>query len=51
MAVADLDLVEVRRVFASVVMSWASVHSERMTALNSMCAGAAMATATILERL
>ncbi len=88
MAIADLDLFEVNEAFASVVMSWASVHkpdpervnvnggaialghpvggtgsrlittalhelerSDRTTALVSMCAGGAMATATILERL
>jgi acetyl-CoA C-acetyltransferase len=88
MSIADIDLFEVNEAFASVVMSWASVHGpdqERVnvnggaialghpvgstgtrlittalhelerrdatTALVSMCAGGAMATGTILERL
>jgi acetyl-CoA C-acetyltransferase len=88
MSIADIDLFEVNEAFASVVMSWASVHcpdQERVnvnggaialghpvgstgtrlittalhelerrdatTALVSMCAGGAMATGTILERL
>ncbi len=88
MVLADIDLFEVNEAFASVVLSWMSVHRpdpERVnvnggaialghpvgstgarlittalhemerrdasTALISMCAGGAMATATILERL
>jgi acetyl-CoA C-acetyltransferase len=88
MTVADIDLFEVNEAFASVVLSWMSVHRpdpERVnvnggaialghpvgstgsrlittalhelerrdasTALISMCAGGAMATATILERI
>jgi acetyl-CoA C-acetyltransferase len=88
MAVGDIDLFEVNEAFASVVLSWMSVHQpdpERVnvnggaialghpvgstgarlittalhemerrdagTALITMCAGGAMATATILERL
>ncbi|WP_436491946.1 steroid 3-ketoacyl-CoA thiolase [Actinokineospora sp. HUAS TT18] len=88
MKVGDLDLFEVNEAFASVVLSWARVHSPDMglvnvnggaialghpvgstgtrlittalhelerrdgsTALISMCAGGALATATILERL
>jgi acetyl-CoA C-acetyltransferase len=88
MAVGDIDLFEVNEAFASVVLSWLSVHRpdpERVninggaialghpvgstgarllttalhemerrdasTALITMCAGGAMATATILERL
>ena len=88
MTIADIDLFEVNEAFASVVLSWMSVHRpdpERVnvnggaialghpvgctgarlittalhemerrdasTALITMCAGGAMATATILERL
>ena len=88
MAISDFDLFEVNEAFASVVLSWASVHRpdpERVnvnggaialghpvgstgtrlvttalhelerrdatTALVSMCAGGAMATGTVLERL
>ena len=88
MTVADIDLFEVNEAFASVVLSWLSVHQpdpERVnvsggaialghpvgstgarlittavhelerrdasTALITMCAGGAMATATIIERL
>jgi acetyl-CoA C-acetyltransferase len=88
MSIADIDIFEINEAFASVVMSWASVHKpdpdrvnvnggaiaighpvgstgsrlittalhelERTggtTALISMCAGGAMATATILERV
>jgi acetyl-CoA C-acetyltransferase len=88
MKIGDLDLCEVNEAFASVVLSWSSVHRpdpERVnvnggaialvhpvgatgtrlittalhelerrdasTALVSMCAGGAMATGTILERL
>jgi len=88
MAIGDIDLFEVNEAFASVVLSWLSVHRpdpERVnvnggaialghpvgstgarllttalhemerrdagTALITMCAGGAMATATILERL
>ena len=88
MTLADIDLFEVNEAFASVVLSWMSVHRpdpERVnvnggaialghpvgctgarlittalhemerrdasTALITMCAGGAMATATILERL
>jgi len=88
MTVGDIDLFEVNEAFASVVLSWLSVHRpdpERVnvnggaialghpvgstgarlittalhemerrdagTALVTMCAGGAMATATILERL
>jgi acetyl-CoA C-acetyltransferase len=88
MSIGDIDLFEVNEAFASVVLSWMSVHqpdAERVnvnggaialghpvgstgarlittalhemerrdasTALISMCAGGAMATATILERL
>ncbi|MEU4830341.1 steroid 3-ketoacyl-CoA thiolase [Streptosporangium sp. NPDC023615] len=88
MSVADLDRFEVNEAFASVVLSWSSVHkpdmervnvnggaialghpvgatgsrlittalhelerSDSSTALVTMCAGGALATATILERL
>jgi acetyl-CoA C-acetyltransferase len=88
MTIDDIDLFEINEAFASIVMSWASVHApdpERVnvnggaialghpvgstgsrllttalhelerrdasTALVSMCAGGAMATATIIERL
>jgi acetyl-CoA C-acetyltransferase len=88
MTLADIDLFEVNEAFASVVLSWLSVHQpdpERVnvsggaialghpvgstgarlittavhelerrdasTALITMCAGGAMATATIIERL
>jgi acetyl-CoA C-acetyltransferase len=88
MIIGDVDLFEVNEAFASVVMSWASVHKpdpgkvnvnggaialghpvgstgsrllttalhelerrDASTALVSMCAGGAMATATILERI
>jgi acetyl-CoA C-acetyltransferase len=88
MTIGDIDLFEVNEAFASIVMSWASVHEpdpgtvnvnggaialghpvgstgsrlittalhelERRdagTALISMCAGGAMATATIIERI
>ncbi len=87
-AIGDLDLFEVNEAFASVVMSWASVHGpdldkvnvnggaiaighpvgstgtrlvttalhelerrDASSALISMCAGGAMASGTILERL
>lgn len=88
MVLSDLDLFEVNEAFASVVLSWMSVHRpdpdlvnvnggaialghpvgstgsrlittalhelerrDASTALISMCAGGAMATATIIERL
>jgi acetyl-CoA C-acetyltransferase len=88
MTIADIDLFEVNEAFASIVMSWASVHEpdpdrvnvnggaialghpvgstgsrllttalhelerrDASTALISMCAGGAMASATIIERL
>ncbi|MDP9849294.1 steroid 3-ketoacyl-CoA thiolase [Streptosporangium lutulentum] len=88
MTVEDIDRFEINEAFASVVLSWASVHkpdmdrvnanggaialghpvgatgsrlittalhelerSDSSTALVSMCAGGALATATILERL
>ena len=88
MSISDFDLFEVNEAFASVVLSWASVHRpdpERVnvnggaialghpvgstgtrlittalhelerrdagTALVSMCAGGAMATGTVLERI
>ena len=88
MAIGDIDLFEVNEAFASVVMSWLSVHEpdpakvnvnggaialghpvgstgsrlittalhelerrDGSTALISMCAGGAMATATIIERI
>jgi len=88
MSIADVDIFEVNEAFASVVLSWMSVHEpdpERVnvnggaialghpvgstgsrllttalhelerrdasTALVSMCAGGAMATATIIERI
>ncbi|MBZ5736248.1 steroid 3-ketoacyl-CoA thiolase [Nocardioides sp. TRM66260-LWL] len=88
MTMADLDLFEVNEAFASVVLSWASVHRpdldrvnvnggaialghpvgstgvrlittalhelerrDASTALLSMCAGGAMATGTVLERV
>jgi acetyl-CoA C-acetyltransferase len=88
MTIADIDLFEVNEAFASVVMSWMSVHEpdqdkvnvnggaialghpvgstgsrllttalhelerrDASTALISMCAGGAMATATIIERV
>jgi acetyl-CoA C-acetyltransferase len=88
MKMADIDLFEVNEAFASVVLSWASVHQPDMakvnvnggaialghpvgatgarlittalhelersgsaTALITMCAGGALSTATILERI
>lgn len=88
MSMADIDRFEVNEAFASVVLSWSSVHkpdmervnvnggaialghpvgatgsrlittalhelerSDSSTALVAMCAGGALATATILERL
>ena len=88
MKIEDLDLFEVNEAFASVVLSWMSVHradparvnvnggaialghpvgstgarlittalhelerTDRTTALITMCAGGAMSTATIIERL
>ncbi len=88
MTVGDIDLFEVNEAFASVVLSWMSVHQpdpdkvnvnggaialghpvgstgsrlittalhelerrDASTALISMCAGGAMATATIIERI
>jgi acetyl-CoA C-acetyltransferase len=88
MTMGDIDLFEVNEAFASVVLSWMSVHQpdpdkvnvnggaialghpvgstgarlittalhelerrDASTALISMCAGGAMATATIIERL
>ena len=88
MTIGDIDLVEVNEAFASVVLSWLSVHQpdpdrvnvnggaialghpvgstgarlittalhemerrDASTALITMCAGGAMATATIIERL
>jgi acetyl-CoA C-acetyltransferase len=88
MAIGDIDLFEVNEAFASVVLSWLSVHKadldkvnvnggaialghpvgstgarlvttalhelerrDASTALITMCAGGAMSTATIIERL
>jgi acetyl-CoA C-acetyltransferase len=88
MTMGDIDLFEVNEAFASIVLSWASVHEPDMdrvnvnggaialghpvgatgarlittalhelerrdasTALITMCAGGALSTATILERL
>jgi acetyl-CoA C-acetyltransferase len=88
MTIADVDIFEVNEAFASIVMSWQSVHkpdpdkvnvnggaialghpvgstgsrllttalhelerTDGNTALISMCAGGAMATATIIERI
>jgi acetyl-CoA C-acetyltransferase len=88
MTIGDIDIFEVNEAFASVVMSWMSVHQpdpdkvnvnggaialghpvgstgsrllttalhelerrDASTALISMCAGGAMATATIIERI
>ena len=88
MTIGDIDVFEVNEAFASVVMSWMSVHEpdpakvnvnggaialghpvgstgsrlittalhelerrDASTALISMCAGGAMATATIIERI
>jgi acetyl-CoA C-acetyltransferase len=88
MTIADIDIFEVNEAFASVVLSWQSVHKpdpelvnvnggaialghpvgstgsrlittalhelerrDASTALISMCAGGAMATATIIERI
>jgi acetyl-CoA C-acetyltransferase len=88
MAISDFDLFEVNEAFASVVLSWATVHGVDMdkvnvnggaialghpvgstgtrlittalhelerrdasTALISMCAGGAMATGTVIERI
>jgi len=88
MTISDIDIFEVNEAFASVVMSWLSVHQpdpakvnvnggaialghpvgstgarllttalhelerrDASTALISMCAGGAMATATIIERI
>ena len=88
MTISDIDLFEVNEAFASVVLSWLSVHEpdpdkvnvnggaialghpvgstgsrlittalhelerrDASTALISMCAGGAMATATIIERI
>jgi len=88
MSISDIDIFEINEAFASVVLSWMSVHRpdpdlvnvnggaialghavgstgsrllttalhelerrDASTALISMCAGGAMATATIIERL
>jgi acetyl-CoA C-acetyltransferase len=88
MSIADIDIFEVNEAFASVVLSWMTVHGpdpdrvnvnggaialghpvgstgsrllttalhelerrDASTALISMCAGGAMATATIIERI
>ncbi len=88
MTISDIDVFEVNEAFASIVMSWQSVHepdpdkvnanggaialghpvgstgsrlittalhelerSDGSTALITMCAGGAMATATIIERI
>ena len=88
LSLADVDIFEVNEAFASVVLSWMSVHRpdpdlvnvnggaialghpvgstgsrllttalhelerrDATTALVSMCAGGAMATATIIERI
>jgi acetyl-CoA C-acetyltransferase len=88
MSIADIDIFEINEAFASVVLSWLSVHQpdpdlvncnggaialghpvgstgarllttalhelerrDGSTALISMCAGGAMATATIIERI
>ena len=88
MKIGDIDLFEINEAFASIVLSWLSVHQpdpgrvnvnggaialghpvgstgarllttalhelerrDASTALVSMCAGGAMATATIIERL
>jgi acetyl-CoA C-acetyltransferase len=88
MTISDIDVFEVNEAFASIVMSWMSVHdpdpdkvnanggaialghpvgstgsrlittalhelerTDGSTALISMCAGGAMATATIIERI
>ncbi|HSR83217.1 MAG TPA: steroid 3-ketoacyl-CoA thiolase [Streptosporangiaceae bacterium] len=88
MTIRDIDIFEVNEAFASIVMSWQSVHEpdpdkvnvnggaialghpvgstgsrllttalhelerrDESTALISMCAGGAMATATIIERI
>jgi acetyl-CoA C-acetyltransferase len=88
MTIGDIDIFEVNEAFASVVMSWLSIHKpdpakvnvnggaialghpvgstgsrllttalhelerrDASTALISMCAGGAMATATIIERI
>jgi acetyl-CoA C-acetyltransferase len=88
MAISDFDLFEVNEAFASVVLSWATVHGvdldkvnvnggaialghpvgstgtrlittalhelerrDASTALISMCAGGAMATGTVIERI
>ncbi len=88
MKIGDLDLFEVNEAFASVLLSWASVHEPDMdrvnvnggalalghpvgstgsrlittalhelertdgsTALITMCAGGALATGTIIERI
>jgi acetyl-CoA C-acetyltransferase len=88
MSIGDIDLFEVNEAFASVVLSWQSVHlpdpekvnvnggaialghpvgssgarllttalhelerRDAATALVTMCAGGAMATGTILERI
>ena len=88
MTIGDIDLFEINEAFASVVLSWQSVHRpdpdrvnvnggaialghpvgstgarlittalhelerrDASTALISMCAGGAMSTATIIERI
>ena len=88
MSLSDIDIVEINEAFASVVLSWADVHSADMdkvnvnggaialghpvgstgsrlittalhelertdgqTALITMCAGGAMATGTVIERI
>ncbi|HXZ64617.1 MAG TPA: steroid 3-ketoacyl-CoA thiolase [Streptosporangiaceae bacterium] len=88
LSISDIDIFEVNEAFASIVLSWASVHEpdpdtvnvnggaialghpvgstgsrllttalhelerrDASTALVSMCAGGAMATATIIERI
>ena len=50
MTIGDIDLFEVNEAFASVVLSWLAVHRAEED-LVTMCAGGAMATATIIERL
>jgi acetyl-CoA C-acetyltransferase len=88
MKIGDIDIVEINEAFASVVLSWASVHepdmdrvnvnggaialrhpvgstgsrlitsalhelerTDKNTALITMCAGGALSTGTIIERV
>jgi acetyl-CoA C-acetyltransferase len=49
MRLSDIDLFEVNEAFASVVLSWQSVHKCDPERVNVN--GGAMSTATIIERI